>query len=259
MNETNEVKTLREALDVYESAIQNISSIAYVFEGADPAYTVVFREILSVCTAASEGAERALAENNPSPAQLEHARNTLSIASQFLPEEFVVFDIETTGLDPKTDAIIEIGAVLVRRSQVIIGDKTFQSLQTLIRIDSQIPAHISSLTGISDNMLRENGVQLPEALEEFRGFVGNRRLVAYNAKFDVAFMNEAMGRYGFTLPNPVSCALNMARCAWPERQSFKLKELARAIDVDQEQRAVSDTVRALIVYLAAVRELHAHE
>lgn len=259
MNERDESEALRAALDACESAIRNISSLADAFENADPALTVVFQQILRLCATASQEIERVSAENSPSSAQLVHATDTLSIARHFLPEEFVVFDVETTGLDPKTDVIIEIGAILVRRSQLTSGDKTFQSLQSFIHIDRPIPAHISSLTGISDNMLREHGVQLREALEEFQGFVGERRLVAYNAKFDLAFMREALDHYGYALTNPTSCALNMARRAWPERSSFKLKDLARAIDVDEEHRAVSDTVRALIVYLAAVRQLGTHE
>lgn len=165
-----------------------------------------------------------------------------------LPERFVVFDLETTGLDPSRDEIIEIGAIRVNRDS--IHHETFQML---VKPTQVVPAKITSLTGITQAMLDAEGVPIEEALPAFLDFVGDLRLVAYNAEFDMGFLTSAAARQSRTIHNPVSCALKMARRAWSERSSYRLADLAKDGNLSNHDahRALGDSERALIVYMAA--------
>ncbi len=218
---------------------------------------LTIRTIRSVCDKAlqetahvlelhAEPASRACADSQPPINLAEY--------SSHIPDEFVVFDLETTGLDPASCEIIEIGAIRVSRAQVLAGDKNFLSLQSLLRHSTPIPSRITDLTGITQSMIDQAGVEPTEALREFVDFVGSRPLVAYNASFDVRFLQAAMAGTGLRLSNPTICALELARAAWPDRESYKLADIARSIDdVGDNHRAVADCIRTLVVYISAAR------
>src|SRR3546814_659022 len=137
-----------------------------------------------------------------------------------LPEQFVVFDLETTGLDASKHQIIEIGAIRVNRN----SDRhdTYQSLITAKR---KLPKKIVELTGITDELLKSDGVALEEALRGFAEFVGNLRLISFNTDFDLAFLHNAAAQHRIEFRNPTSCALKMARRAWPRRSEEHTSEL----------------------------------
>ncbi|MBB1116157.1 3'-5' exonuclease [Stenotrophomonas sp. W1S232] len=171
-----------------------------------------------------------------------------------LPEQFVVFDLETTGLDPSKHQIIEIGAIRVNRS----SDR-HDTYQNLIKAKRKLPKKIVELTGITDDLLKSDGVALDEALKEFSTFVGELRLISFNADFDLAFLHSAAAQHGIEFRNPTSCALKMARRAWPKRGSFRLIDLARdgKLSMSNQHRALGDCERALHVYIAAASKLRA--
>jgi DNA polymerase III epsilon subunit-like protein len=82
--------------------------------------------------------------------------------------------------------------------------------------------------------------------------------VSFNVEFDMTFLDAAAGAVGHpAFENPVSCALKMARRAYPGRKSYKLADLACTIDPgpDMPHRALGDSTRALIVYAAAASKL----
>jgi DNA polymerase III subunit epsilon len=262
MNEKEKYAPLWEALQTYSVAIQTMSDILRGFGTDKNAPTYYFSPLIDLCNETSESVEKILSEFDSgrnatasSEPQSQIGATDIDHNNDYLPDEFVVFDLETTGLDANVDEIIEIGAILVRRSQVGKKGQDVPTLQSFVRASKPIPTHITNLTGITQSMLDKNGVELSAALEEFRGFIGDRRLVAYNAKFDMAFMREAMQRHGIELSNPVSCALNMARRAWPDRSNYKLDYLAKAIDAGDAHRAIADCIRAMAVYIVAVRLL----
>jgi DNA polymerase III subunit epsilon len=178
------------------------------------------------------------------------ARPTVSISH--LPERFVVFDLETTGLDPTKHEIIEIGAIRVNRDS-----KNHDSYQTLIRPNKKVPKNITELTGINQAMLDADGAELETALREFMDFAGDLHLVSFNADFDMAFLCNASAKYSISISNSVSCALKMARHAWPDHRSYRLADLAKDGNLSSEgtHRALSDCQRALIVYTAAASKL----
>ncbi|MBI4732449.1 MAG: 3'-5' exoribonuclease [Chloroflexi bacterium] len=95
----------------------------------------------------------------------------------------VALDIETTGLDPNTDAIIEIGA---RRFD---GHRVEDEFTTLVNPNRHIPEFITGLTGISDEMVRQ-APRIREVLEELAAFIGDAPILGHNIKFDLSFFEK---------------------------------------------------------------------
>ncbi len=141
-----------------------------------------------------------------------------------LPERFVVFDLETTGLKPEFHEIIEIGAIRVNRDS-----DHHDTFQALILPRKKIPKKITEITGITQNMVEKDGESLEMALPQFLEFIDELPLVSFNAEFDMAFLINAVKQIksGAPLNNRVSCALKMARRAWPGRKSYRLADLAK--------------------------------
>lgn len=168
-----------------------------------------------------------------------------------LPEQFIVFDLETTGLDPSRHQIIEFGAIKVNRDST-----NHQTFQTLVKPTRKVSTKITEITGITNEMLAD-GDTIEEAYAAFMEFVGDLRLVSFNADFDMSFLNAAAAAQGRVVRNPVSCALKMARRAWPGRKSYKLKDLARdgGLDTSTIHRALADARMAISVYTAAASRL----
>lgn len=107
-------------------------------------------------------------------------------------------------------------------------------------------------------MVDGDGEPLVDALKQFNEFIGDLRLVTFNAEFDMAFIRVAYQKEGLgKIYNPVSCALKMARQAWPGRKSYKLECLAAdgGFNDGKAHRTIEDAKRALIVYTAAVDRL----
>lgn len=178
-----------------------------------------------------------------------------AIDTSHLPEQFVVLDLETTGLDADKHEIIEIAAIKYTR-----GEKSQQTFQCLIKPSKHLPKKIVEITGITDEMLDKDGGELHNSVQEFAAFIGGLRLVTFNADFDMAFLQRAATTCGLPqFSNPVSCALKMARHAWPKRKSYRLVDLAKdgQIDDGKAHRALEDARRALIIYSAAVAQLKA--
>jgi DNA polymerase III epsilon subunit family exonuclease len=171
----------------------------------------------------------------------------------FLPEEFVVFDLETTGFNAGSAEIIEIGAIRISRDF-----KMKRSFECLLQIEGRLPRKIVEITGITRKMINKDGRDADEAIGEFLQFVGDLPLVAYNVKFDRSFLEAAASKRGHIIRNEFHCALEKARLAWPGRASYKLVDIARdgQLSSDGTHRALSDARRALIVYAAAMTIIH---
>lgn len=170
----------------------------------------------------------------------------------FLPEKFVVFDLETTGLDSSYNEIIEIGAIKINRKSI-----HHEAFQALIKPRKKIPAKITAINGITQAMVDQDGKQLAEVLPEFLEFIGDYRLIAFNADFDMGFINEAAKNNGLEIKNKCSCALKMARRAWPGLKSYKLESLAKLgkFSIDGNHRALKDCELAGYIYINAAAKL----
>jgi DNA polymerase III epsilon subunit family exonuclease len=169
-----------------------------------------------------------------------------------LPEEFIVFDLETTGLSPQDCEIIEIGAIKVNRDS---GEHI--TFQALVKPSILIPSKITHITGITQKMINKDGEDIKAVIPEFLDFIGDLRLVAYNARFDMGFINAAVAKQGLKIKNPHSCALKMARRAWPDLESYKLVDVAErgGLSAKGNHRALKDAELTMTVYAAAAETL----
>jgi len=169
-----------------------------------------------------------------------------------LPEQFIVLDLETTGLNPEIDEIIEFGAIRVNRDQ-----NNHTTFSTLVKPEGKVPRPITEITGITQGMVDNEGLPLAEAMPQFVEFIGDLPLVTFNADFDMGFLQNAAKRQGLTIKNRYTCALKMARRAWPGLPSYRLVALAKMGNLPDEDthRALGDCKRALIVFASAVKEI----
>lgn len=165
---------------------------------------------------------------------------------------FVVFDLETTGLDPGRHEIIEIGAIRVSQNGSLQ-----ERFQTLVKPRNGIPKEITELTGISRTMVERKGQPLGDALRAFAAFIKRTPLISFNADFDMAFLLKAANRHRVVITNRSSCALRMARRAWPGRASYQLCDLAKHRHLSDEgtHRALGDCHRTVLIYIAAASKL----
>jgi DNA polymerase III epsilon subunit family exonuclease len=172
-----------------------------------------------------------------------------SDGSAFLPDEFVVFDLETTGLTAATDEIIEFGAIRVTRNA-----ESHLTFQAIVKPNRKLSARITKITGITQEMLNAQGRPISEVLPLFLEFVGDCPLVAFNAPFDIRFLRQAAKRSGLSFDNPYTCALQKSRTAWPELSSHKLVDLARMHNLQtiDSHRAVGDCGRTVHIFVRAV-------
>ena len=134
-------------------------------------------------------------------------------------DEFVVFDIETTGLSPLTCKITEIGAVLVKNDEVLSVFNTFVDPET------PIPDEIVKLTGITDEMVK-GAPKTKEAIQMFLNFIGNRMLVAHNASFDISFIRKAAQDNDLIFNNAYLDTVSMSRFVNPDLKKHKLDTIA---------------------------------
>jgi DNA polymerase-3 subunit epsilon len=112
-------------------------------------------------------------------------------------DEMVVFDCETTGLNPKTDEIISIGAVKVKGNKIL----TDEAIHIYIDQDKEID-HKSITIHQIRNCDLHGAIPVKEAIEKFLYYIGNRPLAGYYLEFDVAMVNKYIKpMYGITLPN----------------------------------------------------------
>ncbi len=134
-------------------------------------------------------------------------------------EEFVVFDIETTGLSPLNCKITEIGAVIVKNGEIIDRYNTFVNPKV------PIPEEIVKLTSITDEMVAD-APEIDKVLPEFLEFCGDRLLIAHNANFDISFIRAAADECGLPFANPYLDTVALSRYLNPELKRHKLDNLA---------------------------------
>jgi ATP-dependent DNA helicase DinG len=160
-------------------------------------------------------------------------------------DSIVALDIETTGLDPEKDAIIEIGAVRFTDRRVE-GEWS-----TLIHPGRRIPPFITQLTGITDQMvLRAPAIQ--EVTAELTTFAGNSPVLGHNVRFDMAFLR----RQGVLKRNTVLDTYEMASVLVPNASRYGLGSLAQALGVPlpATHRALDDAHATRGVFLRLYQE-----
>jgi len=147
------------------------------------------------------------------------ARAVYGDAKASLDDEFVVFDLETTGLSATYNKITEIGAVKVKNGGVI------DTFNTLVDPEVPIPADIVELTGITDEMVK-GAPKCKEALVSFLEFCGDDILIAHNATFDTSFIRAAAKEYKLEFNNTYLDTVPLSMYVNPELKKHKLNVLA---------------------------------
>ena len=148
-----------------------------------------------------------------------------------LEDEYVVFDTETTGFYVGSDSMIEIGAVKIKKGEVI------DRFDEFIDPGRPIPEKITALTNITDDMLKGHDNEMV-VTKRFLAWTGDLPMVAHNAKFDISFINEACMKYNLgEFKNTVLDTMSMARMLHPEWPNHKLTTLARKYKVEWDEDA----------------------
>lgn len=170
---------------------------------------------------------------------------------QSLDDTFVVFDIETTGLSKETESITEIGAVKV------VDGKIIDRFSTFVNPERPIPAEITKLTGITNEMVADAPV-ITEILPRFLEFCQDAVLVAHNANFDTGFIRlNAERKCGIEVKNTVLDTLELSRSLLPELKKHKLDIICEQLGVSLEghHRAVNDAEATAEVFLKFINML----
>ena len=152
-------------------------------------------------------------------------------------DEYVAFDLETTGLSSANDRIIEIGAVVMKNGEELDRFQTF--------VDPQRPLEkkIVELTGITDEMLK-GAPKIEKVLPEFLKFVNGRVLVAHNSDFDTGFIRAACARQGLPYTYTAADTLILSQNMLPQLNKFKLDIVSNALSLPDfnHHRAADDAV-----------------
>ena len=178
-----------------------------------------------------------LPEGFSKAAQQQKARRIAAARQRESGGRYVVVAVETTGLNPETDEIIEVAALRIEN-----GQPTAQ-FQRYVAISRSLPDGIAGLTGISAGTLREQGLPLTQAMQGILTFLGNAPLVCHNAAFDQAFLLAACQKCGLPpLTNRIHDTLTLARRRVRGVTDYKLGTLARHFGIVQGQghRALAD-------------------
>ncbi|WP_367306276.1 helicase C-terminal domain-containing protein [Alicyclobacillus acidocaldarius] len=150
--------------------------------------------------------------------------------------EWIIVDLETTGLDPERAEILEIGALRVRGGEIV------DTFHTLVRPERPIPDEITRLTGLSDADVA-GAPSEREALMRFAGFAGHTPMAGHHWVFERSFLLHRVARYGLPLqPGDGLCTLSLARILAPRLMSHRLEYLARRLRLRAEvsHRALAD-------------------
>ena len=161
-------------------------------------------------------------------------------------KEYVVVDLETTGLDPYSGCeIIEIGITEIKNDQIV------RNYSRLIKPKNDIPAKITEITGITNEMV-ENEEGIETVLPRFRKFLSDRVMIAHNAKFDLKFLNYYLELLNLEPITNYICTLEMLKQVKSYNGKNKKLETACSyynIENKNAHRADSDTLATAKLFL----------
>src|ERR1700752_4570401 len=170
--------------------------------------------------------------------------------------DFVVVDVEATGAKTPPNRLIELGAYRIR------GGRIVDKFLSLVNPEIPIPRFVASLTGISNDMVR-NAPVFASVAPQWLGFVSDSVLVAHNAPFDTSFLNHEISRVypGHRMVNPHLCTVRLSRRALPDLSNHRLDTIANhfSIPIVSRHRAGSDalaTAEIFLLFLTALEETH---
>lgn len=172
---------------------------------------------------------------------------------KFEESEFIIFDIETTGLSFKNCGITQIGALKYKNGEVIGEFSTF------VNPNMPIPDNIVKLTGITDDMVKDAPSE-KEAVENFLGFCGDRMLVAHNANFDISFITRVANDNNIPFNNPYLDTVALSRYINSDINKHTLDTLAKYFKLGEfdHHKADADTEMLAKIFACMARKLAAN-
>ncbi|MGN0435310.1 MAG: PolC-type DNA polymerase III [Wujia sp.] len=170
---------------------------------------------------------------------------------QNIDSEYVVFDIETTGLSPTNNKIIEIGAVKIKDGRI---QDTFSEF---VNPEVPIPYNITKLTSITDNMVME-APTIDVILPRFLEYVGEASLVAHNAEFDTSFIKTYAESLGLKYDYTVVDTMTLAHVLIPELGKYTLDRLCKqfGVSLEHHHRACDDAAATAEIFVKMLKMLH---
>jgi DNA polymerase-3 subunit alpha (Gram-positive type) len=167
---------------------------------------------------------------------------------QKIDSEYVVFDIETTGLSPTNNRIIEIGAVRIKDGRI---QDTFSEF---VNPEVPIPYTITKLTSITDAMV-QNAPTIEVILPKFLEYIGDASVVAHNATFDTGFIRENAKRLGLVFDSTIVDTMTLAHILLPELGKYTLDRLCKQFGVVNEHhhRACDDAAATAEIFVKMIK------
>ena len=158
-------------------------------------------------------------------------------------DNYVIFDTETTGLNDLSDKIIEIGALKY------INNELVDEFNVLINPEIDIPEIITSITGISTEMIK-NQKTIEEVLPSFLDFIGDLPLICHNTPFDMGFINNNLKRMNLDfLTNETLDTIELAKMYIPKAYNYKLETLKRFFHLSfGSHRSIEDCKTTNYIY-----------
>lgn len=159
-----------------------------------------------------------------------------------LPADYTVIDLETTGLDPQYDHIIEVAAVKVRDGEEVSHYNSL--IQPPVQDDDgqayYVDDFITQLTGITNDMLA-SAPTFEKIKNDLWQFLDGELLVGHNVNFDINFLYDNFAQYGLTFQNDFVDTMRLSRRALPDLPHHRLKDLCAYFHIDGEfHRAAGD-------------------
>lgn len=175
------------------------------------------------------------------------------VTNETVDSPFVVFDIESTGLDKNSCKVIEIGAVKIENGKITDRWSSF------VNPGVKIPKNITELTSITDSMVCD-ALTFDKQIDDFISFCDGCVLVAHNANFDMGFMKKESENCGRSFDFPYLDTMMLARCMYKKLPNHKLDTLCRHLGVinAHHHRAVDDaeaTAHAFVKMLDELRQM----
>lgn len=171
----------------------------------------------------------------------------------FEKDDIVVFDVETTGLDVKSDRVIQIAALRGGKSGIC------EKLERFIRIEGSV-GESYEIHRISDEHLAEHGIDAEQAFKDFEDFLGESALIGHNVYYDICITRENMARYSLSDPfehRLIYDTLALSRIIYPGLRRYNLESLFEQIGLSHRptHNAMDDVIATLQLVEAMVKKL----
>lgn len=167
-----------------------------------------------------------------------------SVEEKRFDGSFVVFDLETTGLDSTKDEIIEIGACKILQGKIV------ETFSTFVKPSRHIPKEITELTGIDDAMVKD-APSINYVLPDFYKFCYKSTMVGHNVGFDISFIYFIAKKLSYNFDNPLIDTIEMARNKLPGLKNYKLGTVVDKLNIvlDNAHRAINDATATAKVFI----------